>query len=89
LLGTFHGSDILQVFFGILPNYASAAFHAYYLSFVNDLDPNKGNLYSEWPLWKDNQQLLNMYPLGSTLIPDTFRSDTVEFIGNNVGSLRI
>ncbi|KAJ5212959.1 hypothetical protein N7449_000128 [Penicillium cf. viridicatum] len=43
VLGTFHGSDLLQVFFGILPNYASDAFHAYYISFVNSLDPNDGN----------------------------------------------
>ncbi|KAL2820702.1 Alpha/Beta hydrolase protein [Aspergillus granulosus] len=43
VLGTFHGSDLLQVFFGILPNYAADAFHAYYISFVNSLDPNDGN----------------------------------------------
>jgi hypothetical protein len=89
LLGTFHGSDILQVFFSVLPNYASASFHAYYLSFVNTLDPNEGNGFKEWPKWGEGQKLLNTYPLGATLIDDDFRSDTVEFIGENVGSFRI
>ena len=36
ILGTFHGSDVLQVFYGILPNYASQSIHSYYLSFVYD-----------------------------------------------------
>ncbi len=42
-LGTFHGSDILQVFFGIEANYASSSFYSYYLSFVYTLDPNTGS----------------------------------------------
>jgi len=91
ILGTFHGSDILQVFFSVLPDYASASFHAYYLSFVNTLDPNNGTsaLFSEWPRWSESEQLLNMYPETSTLISDDFRSDTYDWILENVGSLHI
>jgi carboxylesterase type B len=89
IMGTFHGSDILQVFFGILPNYASASFHAYYISFVNNLDPNVGNDYPNWPQWKENQQLLNMYPMYSQLITDDFRSDIVDFLVANIDSFHI
>jgi triacylglycerol lipase len=39
ILGTFHGSDLLQVFYGILPNYAAVSIHSYYFSFVYNLDP--------------------------------------------------
>ena len=89
VLGTFHGGDLLQVFFGILPNYASASFHAYYLSFVNSLDPNDNNKYQTWPQWGTSNLLLNTYPLNAVLVPDDFRSDSYDFILNNVGSLRI
>ncbi|KAH8696656.1 Alpha/Beta hydrolase protein [Talaromyces proteolyticus] len=89
IMGTFHGSDILQVFFGILPNYASASFRAYYISFVNNLDPNVGNNYSNWPQWSEKKQLLNMYPLYSQLIIDNFRSDVVDFLLPNIASFHI
>jgi carboxylesterase type B len=91
LLGTFHGSDLLQVFFGILPNYASASFKAYYLSFVNTLDPNEGTsfLYRNWPQWSNGNLLMNTYPLFSTLVNDNFREAPYEFITANAGSLRI
>jgi len=91
ILGTFHGSDILEVFFGILPNYASMSFHAYYLSFVNTLDPNKGTsiLYEEWPQWSDGNKLMNLYALTATLVDDNFREDTYDFITANTASLRI
>lgn len=89
IMGTFHGSDILQVFFGILPNYASASFHAYYISFVNNLDPNVGNDYPNWPQWKEKKQLLNMYPTFSQLITDNFRSDIENFLLANIDSLHI
>jgi carboxylesterase type B len=89
VLGTFHGSDILQVFFGLLPNYASASFHSYYLSFVYNLDPNNGTSYMDWPRWSESNQLLNTYPLNAVLIDDDFRSDTYDWIVDNIGVLHI
>jgi carboxylesterase type B len=91
IMGTFHGSDILQVFFGILPNYASASFHAYYLSFVNTLDPNDGTgkEYLNWPRWSTSNQLLNSYATPSVLLADNFRQDTYDFILNNIANLHI
>lgn len=91
LLGTFHGSDLLQVFFGILPNYASDAFHAYYISFTTSLDPNdsNGGRHSYWPPWNEGQRLLNMYADHSELIPDNFRSDAAAFLVENIGDFRL
>jgi carboxylesterase type B len=91
VMGTFHGSDILQVFFGILPNYASASFHAYYLSFVNTLDPNDGTgkEYLNWSRWSTSNQLLNSYATISVLLADNFRQDTYDFILNNIANLHI
>ncbi|KAJ5589582.1 Carboxylesterase type B [Penicillium hordei] len=39
-LGTFHGSDVVQVFYGILSNYGSKSLHPYYSSFVYEEDPD-------------------------------------------------
>jgi triacylglycerol lipase len=92
ILGTFHGSDILQVFFGILPNYASGAFHAYYINFVNSLDPNTGlsSTYATWPQWNTSgNPLLNMFPGYSQFIDDDFRSDAYNFVLDNVATFHI
>ncbi|KAF3926502.1 Cholinesterase [Arthrobotrys entomopaga] len=89
ILGTFHGSDILQVFFGVLPNYASSTFQSYYLNFVNNLNPNTGTSVSNWPRWSANRKLLNMYALYSTTLDDDFRSDTYNYIHANIAALHI
>ncbi|KAJ6256516.1 Acetylcholinesterase [Drechslerella dactyloides] len=89
VLGTFHGSDILQVFFGLPPNYASSAFRSYYTNFVYNLDPNVGTSVANWPRWSTGKKLLNMLPLSSGLIGDDFRSDTFSWIQQNIGLLRI
>ncbi|KAK2790226.1 hypothetical protein FQN52_005723 [Onygenales sp. PD_12] len=89
VLGTFHGSDLFQVFFGIWPNYASKAFHQHYLSFIYDHDPNSNNDLPDWPRWSTSKKLLNMYPLNSKLIADDFRSESFDFVLENVASFHI
>lgn len=91
ILGTFHGSDLIQVFFGIRPNYCSAAFRAYYISFVNSLDPNEGTskLFAKWPRWSEKNMLLNMYADWGTFIKDDFRKDTYDFLVSNLQYFRI
>ncbi|KAF3941845.1 Cholinesterase [Dactylella cylindrospora] len=89
IMGTFHGSDLLQVFFGVLPNYASTSFRSYYINFVNNLDPNNGTSVANWPRWSSGKKLLNMYALGSTLLADTFRSDTYDWLLTNIVSLHV
>ncbi|RDL42381.1 Carboxylic ester hydrolase [Venustampulla echinocandica] len=89
ILGSFHGGDILQVFYGVLPNYASRAIRDYYFNFVHTMDPNNGSEFMEWPQWSEKRQLMNFYATGANLINDDFRSDSYEFIKTNVGSLYI
>lgn len=90
ILGTFHGSDILQVFYGILPNYASAAFASYYISFVYNLNPNNGSgILPDWPQWSEEQQLMQFSNINSWAANDDFRSDSYEWIANNIDILHI
>jgi len=93
VLGSFHGGDILQVFYCLFPNYACQAFHAYYLNFVNNLDPNIGSTdttYPEWPLWNGTDHpIVNMLASSSQIINDTFREEAYQFLFGNVHNFRI
>jgi len=93
VLGSFHGGDILQVFYCLFPNYACQAFHAYYLNFVNNLDPNVGHTdasYPAWPVWNGtNHPMVNMFASYSEVISDTFREEAYQFLFNNVHNFRI
>ncbi|EKV11605.1 Extracellular lipase, putative [Penicillium digitatum] len=80
-LGTFHGSDVVQVLYGILPNYGSKSLHSYFLSFAYEQDPNaNAGDYMEWPPWGNNQSLMNFFIDHGALLPDTFRQDSYEQI---------
>ncbi|KAF9738914.1 hypothetical protein PMIN06_003595 [Paraphaeosphaeria minitans] len=89
ILGTFHGSDLLQVFYGVLPNNAAKSIRAYYLSFVHNLDPNKGSGQDNWPQWSAGQQLKEFRANSNTLLKDDFRSDTAAFLSKNLGAFYI
>ncbi|XXG96931.1 hypothetical protein Hte_003222 [Hypoxylon texense] len=91
ILGTFHASDILQVFYGILPNYASNAIQSYYLSFLYTLDPNNGTSadYAEWPQWQENRQLMQFWNDRSNLLADDFRSDSHDWLSSHADIFQI
>jgi carboxylesterase type B len=97
ILGTFHGSDLLQVFYGILPNYASKSIQSYYANFVYNLDPNDASggtsanskVAMNWPQWETSNQLMQFYNIGATLLKDDFRSTSFNWIIGNIPSLRI
>ncbi|KAJ2898036.1 putative extracellular lipase [Zalerion maritima] len=95
ILGTFHGSDLLQVFFGILPNYASHSIQTYYINFVNTLDPNTAadaataESYMDWPEWKGDKQLMQFFDDSAALLADDFRADSYEYLEANSLSLYI
>jgi carboxylesterase type B len=89
ILGTFHASDLLQVFYGVLPNNAARSIRGYYYSFVYNLDPNEGNDLAEWPQWSKSKKLMNFGALSNGLLNDDFRKDTAEWLKINVGSLRV
>ena len=90
ILGTFHGSDIVQVFYGIFDNYAAQSIRSYYLNFVYALDPNDNldEKYPAWPKWADGEQLMHFMANKADLLADDFRQDTYEWMGKNIESLR-
>lgn len=95
-LGTLHGSDILQTFYGIRDNYAAAATLTYFLNFAYNLDPNNGAggpgrgrppQLMNWPQWSQGRQLINFGADSFSLTPDNFREQAFEFILSNAGNL--
>ncbi|CAK7231335.1 hypothetical protein SBRCBS47491_007896 [Sporothrix bragantina] len=98
IMGTFHGSDLLQVFYGILPNAASKNIHSYYFNFVYNLNPNTATggtsstaskVSLSWPQWGAGNQLVQFYALTSNLLADNFRSSSFNWIVDNIPSLHI
>ncbi|KAJ5588003.1 secreted lipase [Penicillium hispanicum] len=90
IIGTFHGSEVLQLFNGILPNYASKSIHSYYLSFVYYQDPNsRATNYMHWPQWSKNESLMNFFNDHGALLADDFRNDTYDFLMKNIQSFHL
>ncbi|KAK0724361.1 Alpha/Beta hydrolase protein [Lasiosphaeris hirsuta] len=98
ILGTFHGSDLLQVFYGLLPNYASKSIQSFYANFVTNLDPNdssggtnaKGSKVDiTWPKWAANKQLLQFYNNRASLLKDDFRQLSYNWITGNADALYV
>ncbi|EKD03334.1 hypothetical protein A1Q2_02363 [Trichosporon asahii var. asahii CBS 8904] len=97
IMGTFHGADILQVFYGILPNYASRNIHNYYLNFLYNLDPNnasggdgsnRSKVKENWPRWDSNsRQLINFYAMYFKQITDDFRERSAAVLRTAYGAL--
>ncbi|KAL7931713.1 alpha/beta-hydrolase [Trichoderma chlorosporum] len=90
-LGTFHASDILQVFYGLLPNNAMSSARTYYFNFIYNLDPNVGVTgYDNWPQWADDQQLMWFESAFSNdLLADNFRNESYQWIVQNKDILRV
>ncbi|OTB04247.1 hypothetical protein M426DRAFT_23113 [Hypoxylon sp. CI-4A] len=91
ILGTFHASDILQVFYGVLPNYASKAIQSYYISFLYTMDPNDGTSsdIADWPQWGENRELIQFWNNRSNLLADDFRSSSSDYISVNAAKFVI
>lgn len=89
LMGTFHGSDIIQVIFGIKDNYAARSIREYYFSFLHYLDPNARGKYPEWPQWSQGQTLLNITADAVQPLKDDFRQDVSNFLLGNLNSFHI
>lgn len=90
VLGTFHGSDLLQVFYGVLPNYASRSIQTYYFNFLYNLDPNVGaGDFMQWPEWAEDRKLMWFFDDRAELLDDDFRQESFDFISSNVRALNI
>lgn len=95
ILGTFHASDLLQVFFGILPNYASNGIQSYYANFVYNLDPNDASggtsqgtrVRDVWKPWtQQNKVVKNFYAWYFTDLADNFRSEAQAVLTKYAGT---
>ncbi|KAK2606305.1 hypothetical protein QQS21_003236 [Conoideocrella luteorostrata] len=84
-LGTFHASDILQVFYGILPNNAMKSCRTYYFNFLYNQDPNVGvGGYAKWPKWREAKKLMWFrWGFANDILDDDFRSEAADFIFKN------
>ncbi|PVH89098.1 cholinesterase [Cadophora sp. DSE1049] len=89
VLGTFHASDILTTY-GIAPGIPSSSIQAFYISFINNLDPNAGTVgLPKWPQWKEGRELMHFKTLSNELLKDDFREDSYQVILAGAGALRI
>ncbi|KAK0648344.1 Alpha/Beta hydrolase protein [Cercophora newfieldiana] len=98
ILGTFHGGDILQVFYGLLPNHASKSIHSFYANFIYNLDPNDSSggknsigtkVLLNWPQWSKSNYLMNFFDNRSSYLKDDFRSKSYNWIASNLDALHI
>jgi len=69
---------------------------AYYISFFNTMDPNKGTVTpgsvsgtTVWPQWTAGKMLLEFGALGTGLLPDDFRMAQYDFIAANTAALHV
>ena len=96
-LGTFHASDLLQVFYGVLPNYASKSIQSYYFNFVYNLDPNdasggtggESKVEMDWPQWAGGHKLMQFFNDRGELLDDNFRGKIYDFLFKNIASFHI
>ncbi|THY69728.1 alpha/beta-hydrolase [Aureobasidium pullulans] len=92
VLGTFHGSDLLAIFFGTGGITTQKTYLDYYTSFINYLDPNaigSGAPLISWPQYNTTKPtLLQLQAVGNNLLPDTYRSASFQALQANVGSFR-
>jgi carboxylesterase type B len=92
ILGTFHATDILQLYFDLPSITAAASVHAYYVSFINYGNPNSNlnTLLTPWPKYStQNPLLLNIGALTNTILPDTFRQASYDVLVSIQQSLSI
>lgn len=94
ILGTFHASDVLQAFFDLPSAAVAVNIENYYISFINNLDPNKAPNLLPWPKYDNNQRLLMNFRESAllavdTIIPDTFREASYEALLSKMPVLKI
>ncbi|KAK3191602.1 hypothetical protein K4F52_002417 [Lecanicillium sp. MT-2017a] len=88
VLGTFHGSDVLQIFYGTSASHATRSIRTYYLNFIHNVDPNKGvEKYATWPLWGEGNKLMWFKTMfENDLLEDDFRQESADFLEQNAES---
>jgi len=83
-LGTFHASDLQEIYQGIPDPIPAETIRSYYIAFTNTLDPNGLGTAApliQWPQYHTtDRSLMNFNALYSAIIPDTFRDNVVQFL---------
>ncbi|KAJ3802306.1 esterase 1 [Lentinula aff. detonsa] len=89
-IGVFHSSELAFVY-GAPPNATASAIALstamidYWVSFATSLDPNDGKGSSR-PMWEqytpDNQVLIQLNGDNTTIIPDDYRKEGIDFINS-------
>lgn len=96
VLGTFHASDILEVYFDLPYPLPSSSIQCYYISFINNLQTNEyvGNPNCAgtitWPQYSTSSpNLIEFGAAGNTILPDNFRESSFEYLLSNPNSFEV
>lgn len=92
VLGTFHASDVLKMFYSPLPTYSTTSLRTYYLNFVYNSDPNVGGggPYANWPQWGSDKKLLWFETqVGNSFLDDDFRESSAKILRDNIANITI
>ena len=92
-LGTPHAADLIYAY-GILGplNIQTVTYQSHLINFVNNLDPNLGKHVTgliDWPEWTAaSRKILNIATTGNTLLDDTFRQESSDYLGAHASDFR-
>ncbi|OAQ61275.1 cholinesterase [Pochonia chlamydosporia 170] len=89
ILGTFHISDVMEIFYNESPNSSVKNCRTYYFNFLYNQDPNVGVTgLSQWPRWADGNKLMWFQENKTDLLADDFRNKSADFLLNNKDILK-
>lgn len=90
ILGTFHGTDIFIAFGSASTSTIATTFQDYYISFVNDLNPNAlgdASPLVEWPQWTNaTVELLDIGASNNSIIKDDFRQGAYDYLASHTSA---
>ena len=92
-LGTFHSSDVQEVYDDAPSPITATTYQTYYTSFINFLNPNTISTTTpliNWPQYNpSNPQLLHMNATFNSLLADNFRQASYNYLASHVGQMRV
>ncbi|KAK2589408.1 hypothetical protein QQS21_012916 [Conoideocrella luteorostrata] len=89
ILGSFHISDIVELFYNDNPSQSVKDGRTYYFNFLYNLDPNVGvSGPAKWPKWAEGNKLMWFKDNTTDLLDDDFRKATSDYLLNNKNILK-
>lgn len=98
ILGIFYGSDLLQVFYGILFNYVSKSIQNFYVNFVYNFNFNdvlggmsvKSKVKENWLMWNiKDKRFIQFFNNWNGYLKDDFCEGVKQYIVVNIDVLYI